>query len=113
MRVIQLLNVFLCALVVSFQCFASHEEGEKQSEKTETTLKSSPFQDFYKIKDTLVQARREANTGLTTKCFNDFQKLPYSETEWKELLEQHPSYKWPSQISPKQTVGGHLFHPQQ
>jgi hypothetical protein len=43
--------------------------------------------------------------------FISFHSLNYSELEWKALAQNLKAYRWPSQKTWKDTVGGHLFFP--
>ena len=45
------------------------------------------------------------------KTFLSFQNLKYGDLEWQSLAQELKAYKWPSQKSWKDVVGGHLFFP--
>ncbi len=47
------------------------------------------------------------------KSFISFHELNYDELKWKTLAQKLKAYKWPSQQTWKEVVGGHLFFPKE
>ena len=89
------------------------QESSSPSKKARTEAKIPLKQQVETIKEQIEEARQEANAKRIRELYTEFESLDYSERAWDSYARTHKLYRWPSQSSSKQTVGGHLFFPQE
>lgn len=91
--------------------------GARKRQKTlaPLSLKFSPFTELENhiiiLQGKIEEAYSQASKSGLFESYNTFKSLEYSETIWHALGQKLKAEKWPSQVSWKEVVGGHLFFP--
>jgi TPR repeat protein len=96
----------------------SSQSNSSNVEKTKNKkIKTIPVRlltkNIAKIQDLIIESHEEASAKKVFEAYSSFQALEYNETEWESLARTLEAYKWPSQSTWKESVGGHLFFPEE
>jgi hypothetical protein len=95
--------------------FDALNNSEESARNKKPTMQDSSTLDtqLSTLKEDLENAWLEANSTKIRQALETFNNLSYPEEAWENFAASHLIYRWASQPSWKETVGGDLFFPWQ